>query len=96
MDVGTDVTATFSEDMDATTISEGTFKHNEQDGPDLVGATVSYDAADRTATLDPNPDLKPETTYVATLAGGEDGVKDTGGQPPRGRRDLGLHHRHSA
>ncbi len=71
---------TFSEEMDATTISEGTFEHTEQGGPDL-SAQVSYDAASRTATLNPNPDLKLQTTYVATVTGGDEGVKDTAGNP---------------
>jgi WD40 repeat protein len=72
------VTATFSEAMDATTINTNTF---ELQGPNatLVAATVSYNAATRTATLTPSSPLATNTTYTTTVKGGGTGVKDLAG-----------------
>jgi hypothetical protein len=82
----TNVTATFSEAMDATTsdgdpstIDGSTFTLTKPDGPDAdtnpdaVTAGVSYDSANKKATLDPSSDLASGTTYTATLS---TGVKD--------------------
>ncbi len=43
-----------------------------------LAAVVSYDAATRTATLDPNSDLAPATSYTATATVG---VRDVAGNP---------------
>ncbi len=45
----------------------------------MVPATVSYDAATRTATLTPTTNLTASTTYTATVKGGSSGVKDLSG-----------------
>jgi hypothetical protein len=74
----TNVTASFSEAMDAATISGGTFELRGPGGG-LVNAGVSYDAGSRTATLDPAADLNESTTYSATVKGGPSGVKDRAG-----------------
>ena len=50
---GANVTATFSEAMDAATIN-GTHVELRDPSKQLVAATVTYDAATRTATLDPD------------------------------------------
>jgi acid phosphatase type 7 len=71
--------ATFSEAMDPNTISTNTFTLVKQGAPTPVTAQVSYDAATKKATLDPNADLDPSTTYLATLKGGAKGVKDLAG-----------------
>ena len=42
----------------------------------LVPATVSYDGATTTATLNPTAPLAESTTYTATVRGGANGVKD--------------------
>jgi uncharacterized protein DUF4082/concanavalin A-like lectin/glucanase superfamily protein/Big-like domain-containing protein/galactose oxidase-like protein/Kelch motif protein len=77
---GTNITATFSEAMDAATISTNTFELRNPSNT-LVAATVTYDAATRTATLDPTPTLTALTTYTATIKGGatDPRVKDQAG-----------------
>ncbi len=81
--VTTSVTAAFSRDMDASSISVATFTLRASPatlglragGPwgaaataEPVAATVTYDAASRTATLDPTGDLQPGTVYTAGLS----------------------------
>src|ERR671921_2799794 len=73
--------ATFSEAMDANTLTSNTFTLTKQGAPTPVGATVSYDAATKTATFDPSADLEANTTYTATVKGGTSGVKDLAGNP---------------
>jgi len=68
----TQIKATFSEDMDASTINTNTFTVS---GSDITGA-VSYNAATRTAIFSPLPKLEYNHTYVATVAAS---VKDTHG-----------------
>ena len=72
---GADVTATFSEPMDPSTIN-GTNVELRDPSNALVPATVTYNAAQRRATLDPNGALQSSTTYTATVKGGPGGVKD--------------------
>jgi hypothetical protein len=74
--VGANVEVTFSEPMDPTTITNSTFRLVKADNKASVTATVSYDAATNKATLDPNAELKPNTTYEATVI---TGVKDIAG-----------------
>jgi hypothetical protein len=45
----------------------------------VVQATVTYNAATRTATLDPTSNLQGNSTYRATVEGGSSGVKDVAG-----------------
>jgi subtilisin family serine protease len=76
------VTATFSEAMNATTIGTTTFKLVKAGTTTPVGATVGYDAQAKKATLDPGVDLAPGATYTATVKGGTSGVKNaTPGDP---------------
>jgi hypothetical protein len=76
------VTATFSEAMDAGSLSSSTFELRDQSGA-LVPAVVSYDASTNVATLNPTPTLQAGLTYTATLRGGtvEPRVKDAAGNP---------------
>jgi hypothetical protein len=76
----TNVTATFSEAMDATTITTGTFVLRDPGGS-LVSATVSYNATSHVATLNPAASLAYGTNYSATVSSGSGGVKDTSGNP---------------
>ena len=62
------VQATFNEDMNPATVSGTTFTLTQGASP--VAATVTYDAASRTATLTPNAHLAFSTTYTARLRGG--------------------------
>ena len=48
-------------------------------GSTAVAAPVTYDAATRTATLDPAADLAANTQYTATLTGGASGIQDAAG-----------------
>jgi methionine-rich copper-binding protein CopC len=61
------VTATFSEPVQPATI---TFTLSGPGG--TVPAAVSYDAAGRTATLNPNADLAASASYTATVSGARD------------------------
>jgi M6 family metalloprotease-like protein len=71
--VATAITATFSKDMNASTITTSTFYLNNG-----VTGTVSYNTGTKTATFTPSADLALNTTYTATIT---NGVKDTGGHP---------------
>ncbi|MCW5941746.1 MAG: Ig-like domain-containing protein [Fimbriimonadaceae bacterium] len=67
------ITATFSEEMDAATISSATFTLKKAGGG-AIPATISY--ASRVAVLDPDASLTANTVYTAILS---TGVKDTSG-----------------
>ncbi len=78
--VSENVTAAFSEAMDASTLNGTTFTLTRQGGA-AVTATVSYDPATRKATLDPNANLDADAAYTATVEGGAGGARDTAGNP---------------
>jgi hypothetical protein len=71
------VTATFSEPMDASSITSSrvTLQQNGQ----AVPASVSYDAKGRRAVLTPSSKLPLGTTFTARVLGGSNGVRDTAG-----------------
>ena len=69
---------TFSEPMTEASVDTATFQLRDGSGA-LVPAAVSYDAASRTATLDPTGVLADSTRYTATVKGGASGVKDRAG-----------------
>ena len=72
----TNVTGTFSEPMNGSTVTSSTFTLT----PAPAGTnSVSYNSANNTATFDPGTDLAPSTTYTATIKGGASGVKDAAG-----------------
>jgi large repetitive protein len=72
----TNVTATFSEAMNPSSISGQTFMLKEQGSNSEIGAAVSYSSATKTATLNPTADLALNTTYTAALT---TGIKDQAG-----------------
>src|SRR5439155_7066151 len=72
------VTATFSEPMNASTITTTTFVLRDP-GNNTVASSVSYNAGTNTATLSPAVALAASTTYTATITGGASGVKDLAG-----------------
>ena len=74
----TTVTATFSEAVQG--VSGTTFTLKPGTGA-AVGAVVTYDAASRTAILDPSADLAANTPYTATLTGGASAIKGATGTP---------------
>jgi subtilisin family serine protease len=75
------VTATFSEAMNATTINTTTFTLVKSGTTTPIGAAVSYDSTKKKATLNPSVDLAPNTTYKATVKNGSSGVKNAVGDP---------------
>ncbi|MBD2308313.1 DUF4082 domain-containing protein [Chroococcidiopsis sp. FACHB-1243] len=66
----TSLTATFSEAIDPATINANTFVLQDANNALVVPATVTYNAATRTATLQPSNSLATGATYRATLRGG--------------------------
>ncbi|MBD1593003.1 DNRLRE domain-containing protein [Arthrobacter sp. S1_S22] len=75
--VSTNVTATFSEAMNTSTINAATF--TLKTGTTAVSAAVTYSGTGNTATLNPGTDLAAGTTYTATVKSGSTGVKDMAG-----------------
>ncbi len=75
---GTNVNATFSEALNATTVNTGTFELRDPANA-LVAAVVSYNGGTNTATLTPSGPLSPGVIYTATVKGGSVGVKDLAG-----------------
>jgi hypothetical protein len=73
---GTNVTATFSEPMDASTITTETFTLTHGGTP--VTGMVTYSDADSTATFAPDDKLAAGVLFVATVT---TGVKDRAGNP---------------
>jgi hypothetical protein len=61
------VTATFSEDMEASSIKDTTFKLKERGSTTQIPAKVTYDASTHTATLDPTDSLLSGRTYKAVV-----------------------------
>jgi len=74
----TDVIVVFGIDMNASSINETTFTLTEVGGV-LQTATVTYDSLTRSATLDPESDLKPGTQYAATISST---IQDAAGNNP--------------
>ena len=94
-------TATFSEAMNAATITTSTVVLRNP-GNVIVSSTVGYNSGTNVVTLTPTAALAASTTYTATIAGGSGGVKDLAGQRAgeqlrlvvhdRERTDLSVHH----
>jgi hypothetical protein len=77
----TDVTAAFSEDMDASSINGQTFKLLKKGSTTKIAATASYpdpNSPPYTAKLDPTNSLKAGVTYKAVVT---TGARDTAGNP---------------
>jgi hypothetical protein len=75
---GTTVTATFSEAIDAATLTTNTFVLRDPANT-VVASTVSYNAGTKVATFAPTQALTASATYTATITGGAGGVKDVAG-----------------
>jgi hypothetical protein len=72
----TNVAATFSEEMMASSINANTFKLTKQGSTTKLAAAVSYDAGSDTATLDPTNSLRRGGAYKAVVS---TGAKDLAG-----------------
>ncbi|WP_235564321.1 Ig-like domain-containing protein, partial [Arthrobacter sp. Soil762] len=75
--VTANVTGSFSEAMNASTVTSSTFTLKE--GTTTVPAAVTYSSAGNIATLDPTANLAADTTYTATIESGPNGVEDVAG-----------------
>ena len=75
--VDSTISATFSEDMNSSTINTSTFTLSDSDGNNVSG-TVSFGCCDKTATFTPSSNLAYSTTYTATIT---TGTKDMGENP---------------
>jgi Tol biopolymer transport system component len=78
-------TATFSEDMRASTINGQTFKLFRKGSTTKVGASVSYSASTHKATLNPTNSLRRGATYRAVVS---TGAKDLAGNQLDQNRSL--------
>ncbi len=76
---GSAVTVTFSEAMDATTISNSTVKL--LDGNSMIAASVVYNASNKSVTITPVNALANSKTYTISVLGGIPGVKDAASNP---------------
>ena len=76
---GVNVRATFSEPMDASTISPANFQLRDAATNVLLNATVTYASVTRTATVLPASPLATSTTYSVAIDGAA--VKDVAGNP---------------
>ena len=89
----TSPTVTFSEPINPATVTTTTVSLVVQGTTTPLAATVTYDAATRTATLDPTPALAASTAYTVTVRGGSSGVKRPRRGGPRRRPQLDVHDR---
>jgi hypothetical protein len=76
VDPSANITAVFSEAVTGVTAS--TLQLKPQGGTTAVAASVSYNAATKTATLDPSASLAPNTSYTVQLNAG---IADAAGNP---------------
>jgi len=77
--LGTDIETTFSETMNASTLTTSTFMLTKQGSSTPVAGTVIHSSTTNKATLNPSSNLASNTTYTATIKGGSTGVKDSAG-----------------
>jgi hypothetical protein len=73
------VTAIFSETMQAGTVAAATVELRNAATNALVAAAVTYNSTLKAVTLDPSASLVAGTQYRATIMGGAAGVKDAAG-----------------
>ncbi|TYL52634.1 N,N-dimethylformamidase beta subunit family domain-containing protein [Agromyces mariniharenae] len=78
--VEANIAAIFSESMAAGSITGSTVQLRDAAGG-LVNAVASYDAATKSAMIDPVAALEYSSEYTVTIAGGVGGVTDAAGNP---------------
>ena len=83
---GASAVASFSEAMDGGTLNRATFSLRKKGAATPVPAKVAYDAANGRAILNPTKSLRPGTTYLATVEGGNGGAGDLAGNPLAARK----------
>ena len=72
-------TATFSEAINAATLTTTTFSVTDQTTAAAVAGSVGYNSGTRTATFTPSAALVAGRTYLARVLGGATGVADVAG-----------------
>ena len=80
VDIGTKVSAIFSEALDPATLSDSTFELRDS-GNNLIPGTVTFNGVTITAVLSPTASLADSMSFTATVKGGATGVKDIAGNP---------------
>ncbi len=85
--VGTTVTVTFSEPMNAATINSTTVNVKAASSGALVGGSIAYDAGTNTATFTPSSPLAFSTGYTVTVT---TGAKDLAGNSLSGTVTSGF------
>jgi len=65
IDITADITVTFSEEMNVSTLDNNSF--HIKNSSDNISGIVTYDSSTKTATFDPKEDLDYNTTYTATV-----------------------------
>jgi Ca2+-binding RTX toxin-like protein len=75
------VTATFSEPVQAATVTTTTVRLTNVATGAQITAVVSYNATTRVATLNPSVTLAANTQHRVNLTGGANGIKDVAGNP---------------
>ncbi|HVU89697.1 MAG TPA: Ig-like domain-containing protein [Pirellulales bacterium] len=76
--VNTPVTVKFSEALNPGTITASTFQLRDSNN-NLVATTIAYSSATNTVILTPTSALANSMTYMLTVVGGANGVKDVAG-----------------
>lgn len=79
VDRNTNVEATFSEDMNASTLGANFTLYKQGSSSSIDCWSSPYSSVNKTATVDPCSDLEENTTYTATVEGGPSGAKDLAG-----------------
>ena len=77
--VGTNATATFSEPVNG--VNGTTVQLRRVSTNALIGAVVTFNAATRVVTLNPNANLAANVQYRVTLTGGAAAIRDLAGAP---------------
>jgi len=75
--LSTNVTATFSEDMDPLTVNASNFTLKDSLNNPITGV-VAYNSSSKTATFDPDANLSYSTTYTATVSTGAEDIAGIG------------------
>ncbi|HET6312216.1 MAG TPA: NPCBM/NEW2 domain-containing protein [Chloroflexia bacterium] len=76
---GANVTVTFSKPMDASTFTGSNVVLTRQGSSTPVAATLNYNQAARTLSIDPVNDLQATSNYTVVVKGGPNAVKDQDG-----------------
>jgi uncharacterized repeat protein (TIGR01451 family) len=74
----TNVTATFNEGLNASTVNSNTVQLKGASGA-IVPASITYDSATHSIILNPSGSLAKDSPFTFTILGGANGIKDAAG-----------------